>query len=381
MSLFGTSTPTSTNLFGSTPAAGSTPLFGSTTTTTPATGTPSLFGTPTTTPATGTPSLFGTPAVTTTTPAAGTTSLFGATTTTPTAATGTPSLFGAPTPTAGTSSIFGGSPATPPPSSGSAFSFGPTTTSLSTPTKTEPMGMSSSFITTIVQMNEELGNKASAQYALNAFVYDRSNVPQSKLDRNAAYPPAFLNAMKNNPDPDHLIPQPIQGFDGLAARVEEQKKKAEENKKALQDAERYMENVERDITKVVESVLPTLLTTYRNLSTELLKTIVTIRAYAGGAYINADERIIQAKLEDIESVASDPAKVGARLDALVEEVRSIASTRDPLSSSGIDNNSNISRADIEIFARHLEQEQKALKTLIENIRKCEQFLAQSHNRL
>jgi len=222
-------------------------------------------------------------------------------------------------------------------------------------------------------MMEELQNKNSPQYALNAFVYNRSNVPQSKLNQSAPYPADVKIAMKNNPDPDHLIPDKLQGFDGLEARAGEQKTQSEENEVALHQAQAYLNEVEKDITTVVESVLPSLLHTYRKLSCQLLETIVKLRAYAGNACISADERIIQAKLEDIESIASDPAKVRARLDALLEQVRSVASTTDPLSSDMSNGNSTMSPANIDVFANHLEQEQCALQNLVESIQKCEQM--------
>jgi len=386
MSLFGASTPTTTNLFGggatATAPAATTNLFGTGTaapaattgglfgsTTTPA-ATTNLFGTSTTTPA-ATTNLFGT-GTTSTTPAA-TTNLFGPPTPTQSTTPATNSLFGAPTPTQGstgaTTNLFGGA-----------------TTPLTTLTKTETMGMPPVFMSTVQQMREELQNKNGAQYALNACVYNRSSQPQSKFPTNVKYPPLFEIAMKNNPDPEHLAPQPLQGFDGLEARVEEQKKQAEQNEKELRDAQAYLNMVEKDITTIVESVLPSLLFAYRKLSTELLETVVKLRACAGSSYISADERVIQAKLEDIESVASDPAKVCARLDGLVEQVRSIASTRDFSSSSSSSFSSsslgasNISRAEIDIFAKHLEQEQRALQTLVESIRECEKMAALLHDR-
>jgi len=363
-------TNTGTNLFGA-PAASTntgTNLFGAPAASTN-TGT-NLFGAPAASTNTGS-GLFGAPAASTNTgsglfgaPAAGTntgSSLFGA----PAASTSTNTgLFGAPAANTNTgSSLFGA-----PPQSGTPGLFSTSTPALNTPMKTETMGMPPAF----QQMREELENKNSPQYALNAYFYSRANVPQSKLQNVniMTLPPDVQAAMNNNPDPDHLIPEKVQGFDGLENRVKEQKDQATQNDNDLKQAEAYLNEVEKGITTVVESVLPTLLATYRKLSGQLLETVVKLRTYAGSAYVSADERVILAKLEDIESVASDPAKVCARLDALVEQVRSIAATRDASSSSS----TSVSKAEINAFANHLEREQRALKTLVDSIRECEQMI-------
>jgi len=393
----GTTAPAGTNsLFGGNTATGATnSLFGGGTTTGT---TNSLFGGGTTTGATTTNSLFGGGSTTgttnslfggSTTPTGTTNSLFGGSTT-PTGTTGslfgggtaaapaaTGSLFGASTtPTTGglfggatgtTNSLFGGSTNTAAPAFGATNSlFGAGQPSLATPTKTEALG-APGFQSTVQQMFEEMQAKNSPRYALNAYVYDRSNVPQSKRSVSQVSD-EVQKAMNSNPDPDHLIPVRIQGFEDLETRVQAQDAESKESEEALRKEEEYLKEVEADITSVVESVLPSLLRSYRRLSAQLLQTVVMLRQCAGSAYISSDMRVIQAKLEDIESIASDPTKVCARLDALVEQVRSVAAAHDAPEGA-----TTFSRDEINLFAKHLEEEQSALQSLVQLIHRCEQM--------
>ena len=249
-----------------------------------------------------------------------------------------------------------------------------------TPTTTTALAPSASLVqpvaneSPLTRIQRELCDKSSAQYALRAVFYNRSRTPQSKLATSGAvYPPFVEMAMRNNPDPDRLVPVVVAGFDGLRARAAEQREQAERNRGTLAAAREYLDEVERDVTVTTEATLPALLREYAALRQRLLGIVVrleVLRAYAGVAHVSAQEQAVQAALEDIVRVVSDPVQCRARLEDLEVQARTLGAAR-----AAPARPTDVSAADVAAFSGYLDQEQRALARLVESVRDCEQLSA------
>ncbi|GAA5914894.1 uncharacterized protein JCM6883_002958 [Sporobolomyces salmoneus] len=268
---FGAPSTSTPSLFGSTPAPATTSapsLFGST----PASAAPttSLFG-GLSQPAT-TPSLFGGGASTTTSQPNPTPSLFGGAGTQSTSLFGNPqpqqqqqqqqgtSLFGQPQPqqtqtqpqpavtsaplfgqsqSAATSSLFGSKPS----QSAAPSLFGSSTTPFSqSQSQSQPPALTQSTIRKLgdpLPLNPSEPSIESRIESIKA-AYDPNNpkcrfqtyfyneVPQGQSAKGYGRPPngtderAWLKAVKENPDPDHLVPAIAIGFPSLQKRIDSQ---------------------------------------------------------------------------------------------------------------------------------------------------------------
>ena len=249
-----------------------------------------------------------------------------------------------------------------------------------TPTMTTALAPSASLVQPVAnenpltRMHRELCDKNSPQYALRAVFYDRSRVPQSKrVDSTAVYPPFAEQAMRNNPDPDRLVPVFVAGFDGLRARAAEQQKQAETNRRTLAEAREYLDAVEKDVAVTTEATLPSLLRGYAALRQRLLAIVVrleVLRAHAGVAHVSAQEQAVQAALEDIVRAVADPVKSRARLEDLELQTRTLTAAR-----AAPARPTDVSAADVVAFSGYLDQEQRALARLVESVRDCEQLSA------
>lgn len=249
-----------------------------------------------------------------------------------------------------------------------------------TPTTTTALAPSATLVqpvaneSPLTRIQRELCDKSSAQYALRAVFYNRSRVPQSKLaSSGAVYPPFVELAMRNNPDPDRLVPVVVAGFDGLRARAAEQAAQAETNRRTLAGARAYLDEVEHDVTMTTEATLPSLLRGYAVLRKRLLGIVVrleVLRAYAGVAHVSAREQAVQAALEDLVRAVSDPVQCRARLEDLEVQTRTLCAAR-----AAPARPTDVAAADVAAFSGYLEHEQRALARLVESVRDCEQLSA------
>ncbi|KAF4527350.1 hypothetical protein B566_EDAN001127 [Ephemera danica] len=151
--------------------------------------------------------------------------------------------------------------------------------------------------------------------------------PKEWIRDYLANPPAGIDrklweqAIKDNPDPERLIPTPMVGFADLRARIRSQEMESSKHLSFLQQAEQKVAELKRSMgeTEVkLSQRRQALLTLQQRLLALLVKLQVARRS---GATLLPVEEELKARLESIKTHISHPSHCKAKLGDIVAQTR------------------------------------------------------------
>lgn len=141
----------------------------------------------------------------------------------------------------------------------------------------------------------------------------------------------WKDAMEKNPDPSRLVPVQANLFDDLMTRSELQEKRIAEHAKAMTQLENGLQALKNSVEGNLSTKLAAYRRRHRELARKLLKLATRIDLICarqnGDTVLNAEERELKRRLDDIGKALTTPGVFKDKLNDLTDMVESTASER------------------------------------------------------